>query len=60
MTTIDQQNAERGKEPLRTLATFRFKNNKIYFGQNLVWTGGERLVKLGDEIVVGSFQQQVI
>jgi uncharacterized protein len=36
MTTIDQQNIEKGKEPLKTLATYRTKNNKIYFGQNIL------------------------
>lgn len=58
MTTIDQQNAERGKEPLRTLASFRFKNNKVLFGQNLVWTGGGAPeVRIGDEIKVWSRHQ---
>lgn len=36
LTTVDQQTAERGTEPLTTLATYRKKNNKIYFGQNLL------------------------
>jgi uncharacterized protein len=36
MTTINQQNSEKGKEPLKTLATYRTKNNKIYFGQNIL------------------------
>ncbi len=36
LTTVDQQTAERGTEPLATLATYRKKNNKIYFGQNLL------------------------
>ncbi len=36
MTTINQQNMEKGKEPLKTLATYRTKNNKIYFGQNVL------------------------
>ncbi|MCU0447433.1 MAG: MOSC domain-containing protein [Microscillaceae bacterium] len=36
VTTVDQATAERGKEPLKTLATFRQLNNKIYFGQNLL------------------------
>jgi uncharacterized protein len=36
MTTINQQNAEKGIEPLKTLATYRLKNNKIYFGQNII------------------------
>lgn len=36
LTTVNQETAERGKEPLATLATFRSSNNKINFGQNLL------------------------
>jgi uncharacterized protein YcbX len=49
--TIDQDTAERGKEPLRTLAGYRTRNNKVYFGQNLVHEGlGE--IGVGDPILV--------
>lgn len=51
MTTIDQQSATKGKEPLKTLARYRFKNNKIYFGQNLVHASGGT-ISLGDKITV--------
>lgn len=34
--TIDQTNANKGKEPLKTLATYRAKSNKIYFGANAI------------------------
>ena len=51
MTTVDQQSAQKGKEPLKTLATYRLKNNKIYFGQNLAHHG-EGILKVGDELVV--------
>jgi uncharacterized protein YcbX len=34
--TIDQRTAERGTEPLETLATFRKKDQKVLFGQNCV------------------------
>ena len=37
LTTINQTNAQKGKEPLKTLAGYRQKNNKIYFGQNLLF-----------------------
>jgi uncharacterized protein YcbX len=47
--TINQQNASKGKEPLKTLARYRQKNNKIYFGQNLVHNG-EGVIAIGDEI----------
>lgn len=51
VTTINQQTAEKGKEPLKTLATFRTRNNNIYFGQNLLHHGtGE--IKLNDIIHV--------
>ena len=49
--TIDQETAERGKEPLRTLARYRMANNKVYFGQNLIHYGlGE--IAVGDPILV--------
>jgi len=51
MTTIDQETAIAGKEPLKTLARYRFKNNKIMFGQNLAHKGlGE--IKVGDHLEV--------
>jgi len=36
LTTVNQETAEKGKEPLKTLATYRNFNNKIIFGQNVV------------------------
>jgi uncharacterized protein YcbX len=39
ITTTDQETAERGVEPLRTLATFRKQDGKVYFGQNVVHQG---------------------
>lgn len=51
MTTIDQSNAERGKEPLQTLATYRRMNNKIYFGQNVI-SAGTGTIKVGDSIAI--------
>ncbi|OQP56097.1 oxidoreductase [Niastella yeongjuensis] len=39
MTTIDQQAGTKAKEPLKTLSTYRMKNNKILFGQNLLYNG---------------------
>ena len=47
--TIDQNNASRGKEPLKTLTSYRFKNNKIYFGQNLVHKG-DGTIAVGDSL----------
>jgi uncharacterized protein YcbX len=36
ITTTDQARATRGREPLRTLATYRNVNGKVMFGQNAV------------------------
>lgn len=51
ITTISQTNGIKGKEPLKTLAAYRMKNNKIYFGQNILYkyTGH---VKQGDDIAI--------
>jgi uncharacterized protein YcbX len=51
MTTIDQDSAKKGKEPLKTLAKYRLKNNKIYFGQNLVHAN-EGILNVGDAITI--------
>jgi uncharacterized protein YcbX len=49
MTTINQDTAEKGIEPLKTLATYRRRDNKIYFGQNIIAVdhGG---IAVGDKI----------
>ncbi|GAA4309483.1 MOSC domain-containing protein [Mucilaginibacter gynuensis] len=39
MTTINQNTAEKGKQPLKALAGYRNKNKKILFGQNIVHKG---------------------
>jgi uncharacterized protein len=51
LTTIDQQTGMAGKEPLATLATYRKKENKIYFGQNVIAVDHEEIFE-GDKIVV--------
>lgn len=51
ITTTDQATAEVGKEPLRTLATFRKSGSKVLFGQNLVHdTTGS--LSIGDAVEV--------
>jgi len=51
--TIDQETSEAGKEPLKTLAKYRFKDNNILFGQYLkLIASGDKLLKVGDEISV--------
>jgi uncharacterized protein YcbX len=51
MTTIDQQTAQAAKEPLKTLSTYRMKNNKIHFGQNLLYQGNG-VISLGHAITI--------
>jgi uncharacterized protein len=51
LTTINQQTGEQGKEPLATLAKYRQKENKIYFGQNVLTIDYDEIYE-GDEIVV--------
>jgi uncharacterized protein YcbX len=43
LTTTDQETAERGVEPLRTLATFRKWDGKVWFGQNVAHQRAGRL-----------------
>ncbi len=51
MTTIDQQTGIKAKEPLKTLAGYRLKSNKIMFGQNLIHNGSGTIA-VGDAISV--------
>lgn len=48
LITIDPATGEKGVEPLKTLATYRKRNNKIYFGQNLLAHPGQ--ISLGDTV----------
>ena len=53
MTTIDQETGDPdGKEPMKTLASFRLKRQKILFGQNLISESIGAVVKIGDKIEV--------
>ncbi|HEY6579549.1 MAG TPA: MOSC N-terminal beta barrel domain-containing protein [Rubrobacter sp.] len=36
ITTTDQETGARGKEPLRTLATYRKSDGEVFFGRNLI------------------------
>ena len=51
VTTIDQSTAIAGKEPLRTMATFRSRDGKVWFGENLVHHAQGTLT-VGDAITV--------
>ncbi|HLT06265.1 MAG TPA: MOSC N-terminal beta barrel domain-containing protein [Cyclobacteriaceae bacterium] len=49
MTTVDQETGTSGKEPLKTLASYRSVNKKVLFGQNMIaLTGGK--IKIGDQL----------
>jgi uncharacterized protein YcbX len=49
LTTVDPETGIKGKEPLATLATFRKRDNKILFGQNLIPIDYDEVCE-GDEI----------
>lgn len=53
LTTIDQETAIKNKEPLKTLASYRRKGNKILFGQNLLHKG-TGTIAVGDMMDVES------
>lgn len=52
ITTQNQDSLERGKEPLKTLATYRQKDGKVWFGQNVVYNNGGVSLKIGDRIEI--------
>lgn len=53
MTTIDQERGEfTGKEPLKTLATYRAVSGGVIFGENLLSENPGGTVKVGDEVRV--------
>ena len=52
VTTTDQTTGERGKEPLRTLATYRKRDGEVMFGQNVVHENTGRL-RVGDSVTIG-------
>lgn len=58
VTTTDQVTAQRGKEPLATLATYRDSERGVLFGQNVIQTPPEGApswdwgtIRVGDEVV---------
>jgi uncharacterized protein YcbX len=54
---IDQNTGIRGKEPLKTLAKYRQRDNKIYFGQNLICRG-EGIINVGDTLEIKSYHSE--
>ena len=59
MTTIDPETAEGGKEPLKTLSTYRKIDNKILFGENFIPTN-ELTISVGDGVDVLERKETVI
>jgi uncharacterized protein YcbX len=51
VTTLDPESANPGKEPLRTLASYRQWDKKVWFGMNLSHQG-EGTIALGDSLVI--------
>lgn len=51
LITVNQENGEKGKEPLATLSTYRKRENKIYFGQNVLTIDHDKIQE-GDEIKI--------
>jgi uncharacterized protein YcbX len=49
-TTVDQDTAQKGKEPLKTLASYSTFGNKVLFGQNMVALSKGK-IKVGDPII---------
>ena len=54
VTTTDQATAERGVEPLRTLAKYRRVGTQVFFGQNIIHRA-EGSIRMGEgvEVVAG-------
>lgn len=52
LTTVNQDSAEKGTEPLLTLSSYRKMDNKVYFGQNLLALD-EGEVAVGDQVIPG-------
>jgi hypothetical protein len=51
ITTVNQLTAEKGKEPLRTLATYRQSDGNVLFGQNLIHEG-KGVLEIGSELTI--------
>ena len=43
MTTVDQSTGTKGKEPLKTLSTYRLMDGKVMFGQNMLLLEGKKI-----------------
>ena len=50
VVTVDQESGVKSKEPLKTLANYRKKENKVFFGANAICSK-EGKISIGDEVV---------
>lgn len=50
-TTVNQATGEKGKEPLKTLATYREQDGKVMFGQNLIHEG-KGVLEVGSRVEI--------
>ncbi|RZM24833.1 MAG: MOSC domain-containing protein [Pedobacter sp.] len=58
LVTVDQQSGVKSNEPLKTLASYRTRNKKVMFGQNLIHKG-EDLIAVGDTITILSSKKPI-
>lgn len=56
-TTTNQSTAERGPEPLRTLASYRQVPRGVLFGQNLIHAAPGR-IRVGDSVVIEALKRR--
>ena len=59
ITTVDLATAVPGKEPLRTLASYRKVGAKVLFGQNVIHARAG-VIRAGDEITVLAWGESVV
>lgn len=52
MTTVDPDTAERGREPIATLARHRRFDGKTWFGMNLITDTPESSLRVGDDVEI--------
>lgn len=51
VTTVEQESGIKGPEPLRTLSTYRQRDGKILFGENMISTT-RGMVRVGDPVTI--------
>ena len=49
--TVNQSDGQKSKEPLKTLSTYRKKDNMVYFGANAICRR-DGIIRIGDEVVI--------